>query len=343
MREPQPFFRKQTGSWYVKLGKDFIPLGRDEAEAREEYHEIMAKRRKATVTAEDSVAHLIDLRWNWVKKNLAPTTATRIKGVLTSFKAFIGPKLKVRKLKPFHVTNWLDEKYPTNGDTSRHTLITHVKGAFTWAAEQGYIEVSPIANMKKPSPAIRQEFLHADVWPKVIALATDEPFKEFLTVMLDSGARPQEMFKIEAHHLDGRQLVFEIKDSKGKKRNRVIWLPDSAFKIVVALAKKYPTGSLFRNSKGIPWNKDSVRCRFRRLKKRLNEPKLTATTLRHSYAHNRLISGQEPLYVSKLMGHVDGRMLATRYGHIEKNSDFMAAQANLITFPKPQPTAAKAG
>jgi len=343
MRKPEPFFRKQTQSYYLKLGKEFINLGKDETEAWEEYYEIMAKRRQETVTADDSVATLVDRRWTWVKNNLSETTADRMKPVLTSFKAFIGTKLKVRKLKPFHVTNWIDEKYPHVGDTRRHTLITHVKGVFGWAATEGYIEVSPIANMKKPEPAIRQEFLHADIWPQVIASATDAQFKEFLTFMLDSGARVQEMFKIEARHLDGRQITFEIKNSKGKKRSRVIWLPDTAFKIVAALAKKYSTGKLFRNRKGNPWNKNSVRCRFRRLKTLLSEPKLTATTLRHSYAHNRLISGQDPMYVSKLMGHVDGRMLATRYGHIEKNSGFMAAQANLIAFPESQPTAARAG
>ena len=50
----------------------------------------------------------------------------------------------------------------------------------------------------------------------------------------------------------------------------------------------------------------------------MNMPKLCATTLRHSWAHHRLESGQDSLIVSKLMGHVDGRMLATRYGHIEE-------------------------
>lgn len=335
MRQPEPFFRKQTQSYYLKLGKDFINLGKDEEAAWEQYHEIMAKRRRETVTAEDSVGHLIDLRWNWAKKNLASSTCDRMKPILTSFKAFVGTKLKVRNLKPFHVTNWLDDKFSHVGDTRRHTLITQIKGAFSWAAEQGYIDASPIAKMKKPEPSVRQEFVQADLWPKVLALATDEQFREFLTVMLDSGARVQEMFAIEARHLDGSRLVFNRRESKGKKKNRVIWLPEQAQEIVTRLAKKYPTGKLFRNRAGNPWTRNALRLRFRRLKTLLKMPKLTATTLRHSFAHHRLVSGQDSLVVSKLLGHVDGRMLATRYGHLEQNSGFMAGQANLITFPKP--------
>jgi integrase len=337
MREPKPFLRKQTQSWYLKLGKEFINLGKDREEAFEQYHEIMAKRRTATAAAQDSVAYLMDLRWNWVKKHGAESTADRMKPVLRSFKHFVGPKLKVHKLRPFHVSNWLDGKFPHVSDTRRHTLITLIKTALSWAVDQGYIEASPIARMKKPEPAIRQEFIPANLWNDVLESATDQEFKDYLTVMLSAGARPQEIRQIEARHLDGKRLVFEIKESKGKRRNRIIWLPEDAFEIITRLARQYPEGKLFRNRKGAAWTRYTVRNRFRRLKKLLKMPKLTATVLRHSFAHHRLVSGQDNLVVSKLMGHVDGRMLATRYGHLEKNTQFMSEQANLIEFPSDQP------
>lgn len=333
MRQPKPFKRKQTQSYYLKLGKDFINLGKDETEAWEKYHEIMAKHRKQTVTEADAVSHLLDLRWTWVKAHRAETTADRLKPILKSFGMFVGPKLSVRKLKPHHVTSWLTEKYSHVSDTRRHTLITAIKGSLQWAADEGYIEVSPIAKMKKPEPAVRQEFLLAEVWPQVLGLSTDDQFTEFLTVMLDSGARVAEIFKAEARHLDGERLIFQVKESKGKKKNRVVWLPEASLKIVTRLAKEHPTGKLFRNRKGRAWNRNSIRLRFKRLKKLLKIPGLTATTLRHSFAHHRLISGQEPLVISKLLGHADGRMLATRYGHLEQNNEFMAAQANRIDSP----------
>ncbi len=47
----------------------------------------------------------------------------------------------------------------------------------------------------------------------------------------------------------------------------------------------------------------------------------------------RLTSGQDALTVAKLMGHVDTRMIATRYGHLESNSDYMQEAANQIGFP----------
>ena len=62
-------------------------------------------------------------------------------------------------------------------------------------------------------------------------------------------------------------------------------------------------------------------------------PGLVATTLRHSFAHHRLTSGQDSLTVSKLLGHVDSRMLSSRYSHLEANAEYMSAAANQVTFP----------
>lgn len=41
MRRPKPFFRRQTGAWYVQIGKQQIPLGWDEKRAWDKYHALM--------------------------------------------------------------------------------------------------------------------------------------------------------------------------------------------------------------------------------------------------------------------------------------------------------------
>lgn len=110
-------------------------------------------------------------------------------------------------------------------------------------------------------------------------------------------------------------------------------LPDEALVIVDRLAKQYKSGPIFRNRNGEPWKKDAIKCRFARLKEKLNTPELCATTLRHSYAHYQLTSGTDSHIVSKLMGHSTEKMLLERYGHVEQNPEFMANQANRIRSP----------
>ena len=114
-------------------------------------------------------------------------------------------------------------------------------------------------------------------------------------------------------------------------------LDDTAREIVERLIKQYPEGTIFRNREGNAWTKNAFNCRFRRLKKKLNMPELCAYTCRHSFAHMKLTSGTDSQIVSKLLGHVDGRMLATRYGHAEQNTAFMLKQAQTGD-PQPFPT-----
>ena len=46
MREPKPFFRKQTQSWYVQFGKKQINLSQDKEKAWDTYHKLMTKRQR---------------------------------------------------------------------------------------------------------------------------------------------------------------------------------------------------------------------------------------------------------------------------------------------------------
>ena len=96
-----------------------------------------------------------------------------------------------------------------------------------------------------------------------------------------------------------------------------------------------PNVRYFGTARGVPWTKDAVNCRFKRLKQEFNMPELCAYTLRHSFAYAKLSSGVDSILVAKLMGHADTRMLETRYGHIEKNVDVMlkAAQESPQLFP----------
>lgn len=72
MKFPQPFFRKQTGTWYVQVGKHQISLGKDEKAARIKYHGIMAGKHELPPTTPAVV--VLDQFLGWVSNNQAPAT-----------------------------------------------------------------------------------------------------------------------------------------------------------------------------------------------------------------------------------------------------------------------------
>jgi integrase len=329
LKTPTPWLRSSTGTWHVWFDGKQRYLGKDEKIA----HEKFRKMTNTGVTADFTVRQVIDAYWKWAKLNLAPSTLENRKPILESFKASVKASLKAESLRGHHIEAWIDSCERVKSSTTRSDYITHIKSVMKWAKARGYVERNPIEDMPKPPRNVRQEFLTVDTWPKVLALATDQQFRDFLTVMLSTGARPNEMTRFEARHLSGNRFILPIAESKGRKRSRVVYLPTEAVEIVQRLVTQYPSGPLFRNRRGTPWDNNSIRCRFRRLKRVMKMPKLTATTLRHSYAHYRLTEGQDALTVAKLMGHVDTRMVATRYGHLEQNVAYMEAAANGVGFP----------
>ena len=119
--------------------------------------------------------------------------------------------------------------------------------------------------------------------------------------MFSTGARPQEMRRMEARHYESAfvRLVLLREESKGKKRRRVVYLDGIACEIVERLIACHPRGPVFRNSRGQPWTADALSARFRRLRKKLSMPKLCAYTLRHSYAHWQLTMGTDSHIVGK--------------------------------------------
>jgi integrase len=279
MRTPTPWFRKQNQTWYVQVDGRQINLGKNKKDAFAEYLRLM---HLGVPKGDQTVRQILDAYWNWAKSNLAEETCKPRMRFLASFGRSVAQSLKATDVRPYHVQKWIDDNKRIKSPTTVSDRITLIKGVMNWAVSMGYIESNPIAGMPKPSRVVRQDFLPPDTWQTVLDLATDQQFRDFLTVMLLTGTRVREIFKFEAKHLDGARLVLPISKSKGRKRSRIVYLPPEALEIVERLVEQCAEGELFRNQKGAPWNRDSIRCRFRRLKRELNMPNLTATTLRHS-------------------------------------------------------------
>lgn len=327
MKFSKPWFRKQNQTWYVTLNGKQHNLGRDKDQAFDKYARLLHQRHQP----ESNVRRLLNRYWDWVQKNRAATTCAKMRPRLESFGGFISATLTTKQLKPHHVQDWLDARFPNANPTYRNTLITTIKGAMNWAAGLGIIESSPIAAMRKPPVKIRQEFIAAPDWPTILDAARDTDFRELLTVMFSSGCRVEEIIDMEAHHYQSGRIVFPIDESKGRRRSRVIYLPAEAQEIIERRAQT--PGFLFRNNKGNKWTSDAINCRFARMRRKLGIKRLCGTMLRHSFAHYRLTNGQDSMVVAKLMGHADGRMLATRYGHLEQNSGFMQNEADRVRIP----------
>ena len=121
-RQPKPFFRKQTKSWYCSIGGKQISLGKDREAAHQKFHELMTDRDSVSgdlVTLYDLSQTYLD----WCLGNRKKTTYDKHLLYLKSFIGQVGKRLKIAQLKQFHLTKWRDTNLSWS-DNSAHRWRT---------------------------------------------------------------------------------------------------------------------------------------------------------------------------------------------------------------------------
>ena len=296
-------------------------------EALQRYHSVQANRMTDTPAALLSVAQLADEFLEWNQQNRAERTYEWYKRFLNPFTGHVGTNLRVGYLKPHHVDRWVKADYATAKNNTRRNAIRAVDRCMNWAVKSGYIDANPIKGMERPPQESRETVITEEQYQQALQITSDNNFRDFLTFLWETGCRAEEIVILAAKHFDGESITLKRKDSKGKKYNRVIYLNEQSTEIVRRLAKQHLTGPMFRNSKGDAWNKNSIKCRFRLLKRELGIPDLCATTFRHTWATDVLTAGMDTTTASILMGHRDPATLARNYQHLTQNREYLKAAA----------------
>lgn len=345
MRESRLRSRERNGKtrYYAQVGGQQLQLGTKKGHAEKRLKELLQSRPRQTgpnPRVEDLVATFLA----WSAKNNEPGTYGWYKSHLDNFKAFLPSGLRLTQLKRFHLTNWLSECYAGMSANYRNAAGRCAKRAIQWCEDEQLIEVrSPLAKAKLPEPERRELTIDEPQWQTLLNLLENrwghnyDDFREFLTVIWETGCRPFEARIVEARYFDStnRCWRFPTKLSKGKKRQRIVYLTDEAYAITERRALKYPVGPIFRQQDGGPWDKNAIRCKFRRLKDKLGLPELCSYTLRHSFATRMLQAGVDSHVVAKLMGHTSTRMLEQRYSHIDCKPGFLLGVLNRAATAKP--------
>ena len=72
-----------------------------------------------------------------------------------------------------------------------------------------------------------------------------------------------------ANHVHDDLVIFQPDQAKGETDARVIFLIPEVKSLLDRQIAQYPTGELFRNSRGRAWTKDAVICRMSRISEKV--------------------------------------------------------------------------
>ena len=333
-KRPEPFWREARTCYFVQIGARQIRLDPDEDIAYRMYHELMARppEKAIEVAPPIYVAEVLDQFLDWCLKNKAPRTYAWYRENLQRLVSKLPKGMKIAELKPFHVTRAMLDHW---GNNTKHDFIGAAKRAFNWAVDEELIDRSPIARMKKPAREAREMAVAPVEYAEVMAAIKGAEFRALIEVAWETGARVQELRKVEARYVRDSRIVFPPLESKGKKYHRVVYLTARALAIVTGLAEKNPTGELFRNSEGNPWKKDAINSAFCRLQKKIGK-KFHIGAFRKGYATEAMKKGVDLVGLAHLMGHRDPSMVSRVYAHVQQDPEYMAGLAEKAR--KPQDT-----
>jgi integrase len=341
-RPHKPWYWKARQAWTVEIdGRRHIlakgPQAQTRTEAMRVFHALMAERDRAASTTPRApppaltVGGLCDHYLEWIAHTRRPLTLEWYQRHLSGFAAHVGVDTAAGIIRPRHVTGWLQAHGWS--PSTECGAITAVKAAWSWGRKQGYLDDDPLKVMDRPPIATRDEILSEEQFEATLAATKDREFRDFLTVMHETGMRPSEAMALEARHIDfeARAAVLDSKTTSTTGRKRVVYLSDRALDLFRELAGRWPEGPILRNTRGRPWTRFATKCRFWRLRNKLGfGHELTAESLRHGYLTDALEQGTPIATVAELAGHKGTQMIERRYSKLYQRRGHLRDAARSI-------------
>lgn len=319
----KPFFRKSHKSWYLQVGKRQVRLAESRDEAFRKWHEM-----ESGATSRSTAGPTVTSAIEEFMADLTANSSARTQEWYGMFLPLIKADKPLDALRPIDVTRVMNAR-PAWGQNTRHNFVRACKRLTRWARIQGLIAVDPLADMVKPTPVAREDFLTSEQMARIEAVLPDGPLLDLLVVAWDTGLRPQELFALEARHVDGDRITFRASEGKGK-RVRVAYVgTDRAMAILKGLSGIYRTGPLFRNTMGNPWCSSSVKCAFRRIEKAVGF-RTHLGAFRKGYCTEGLKNGVDTVTMSHLMGHASTAMVSRVYAKVHHDQEHMRNAARRV-------------
>ena len=332
----------QIGGQQTKLAKG----RRNRQEALRVLGEILAVRYAAPPPDSPgaTVLSIVEAYTEWASSRVSARTISDRKRFLGPFLAAHGFR-PVSQCIPWHLSSWVDSQ-TTWGSWPKDDAVKSVMAAFNWAKRQRLIKENPFRGVRHTRGPSRRP-LTDDEWQAIMRAASggygarQRPssaarFRQVLTFLRFSGARPQEASTLRWEHIDsqrGEIVQHEHKTATTQRtpRPRVIPLHPVVVKLLAWIRRHDPLAKefVFVNYRGKPWGRKSLGQRFWIAKGMAGVAKdATLYGVRHQFGTTAIVNGIGLKTLSQLMGHSTVKM-TERYIHLANQREHLGEAMRL--------------
>jgi len=347
-RKPKLNWTPSRDQYTTTIDGEFHLLGSDKTKAEQQFRYLLNKADLGEVVDKNPCFAQIADQWlDFVHKHHAPERYRLCKGRLDEFVEFVGAGLRVRDLRASRVEAWIEakkkltEKVKVKG--RRKTQVASpgtergykgiILACLNWAAgpKVRLIASNPIKGLLVlPEGEARggDVVWKQEVYDQVVRMA-NPAFADIVRILALTGARPSTVCAVEARHFRADMKLWDVEDMyktrlHKKKYVKRIWLLPEALELVRKKNAENPTGPIFRNARGLPWNPDALGIYLYQMQTKFLATKdlkwpdnLCMYGLRHTFATKFIASNPDKLeYLRELLGHKDMKMVRKHYGHL---------------------------
>ncbi|MGN8454081.1 tyrosine-type recombinase/integrase [Helicobacter pylori] len=207
-----------------------------------------------------------------------------------------------------------------------HNLNANLKSFLAFCEEERFLEKSPYfpVTLKNAQEAKAIEPFNLEEVKTLIENAQSLRLRAFLTVAFFTGLRTGEQLALTWEDIDFNEKKIVINKSlnelgsittpKNKPSVREVDLLEPVEKILKELQESEPESKKFVFI-SMPKRSTMFQIAFRNLLKSLNLKERKLYTTRHTFASLMLSQGEEPMWVSKTLGHKDLNTTYSAYSH----------------------------
>ena len=338
----------------------FVTVRGTKAQAQRHLRELLSTIDRGLDLPPDKVL-LRDWLDRWLREVVAPnrrrSTVDRYESVIRRHLAPAIGHVELGRLAPGHV-HAVQARLLARGMTPRGVGMVHgvLSSALTHAMRLEMVYRNPVSLVAKPT-VVRQETVapNMEAVRAVLRLAESEEHPLFACIHLIAytGVRRGEVLGLTWDNVDLRGGRIRIVASLGRRRligllvdppktssgRRIIDLDDGTVAMLVRHREQQQetkammreayldAGRVFAGACGQWINPDRLLRAVQSLGQRVGEPGMTVRSLRHFHASVTLQSGQNPVVVSKRLGHASVSITSDVYAHALPGWQKQAADA----------------
>jgi integrase len=232
-------------------------------------------------------------------------------------------KIRINEVKPITIKEW----YDTFKDRSTLcTASTILKDAIEIAILNEYITSNPMIVSKQKFKSAKEPEPFSDDEIAILMETEDTQLRDMIGVMIFTGMRIGEMIGLKWSDIDFNEYIISINRTrthgfeqtpKTRSSKRVI---DLLPQVEQFLIKKDLREYVFYKKDGKPYaGSFDLQSRWEKLLDKKGIKKRSMYNLRHTFASQMLMNGEEILWVSKMLGHKSaGTTLAYYSRYIRK-------------------------